>query len=170
MQRTSLRFRFTYFMATAVCGLCLFAGGIVPAAHAQTQTVVITTSKSSFDMYLSLEAELKFLQAIVDQLKAGGTTSVAPTFATGMSGNTVKITGNITRADDAKGLETCGPLQKGTVDWGDGTTSKLMGLGCSGNIFTFSRSHAYSESGSYHVKVTDQAGRSLTRVVASVRQ
>ena len=155
------------FVAAIVGGLLLWAVGGVSAAHAQT--VIVTSSQTTFDIYLALEEEIKFLQAIVDQLKSGGTTSVAPTFVAGLSGNTVKINGTITRADDAKGFETCGPLQKGTIDWGDGTKVKLMGLGCSGNIFSFSRQHTYSDSGSYHVTVTDQADRTATRVVAPIK-
>ncbi len=132
----------------------------VDLASAQELTVEQTTND-----YYRLKAKVAYLTAWVEALREGEQTP-APTFITILDANTVTLVGTITRNPRPDVVEVCGPLSKGTLDWGDGTTGSIVGLGCAGDASTFEVQHVYTESGSYEIKVKDHEQRSTTRVVA----
>lgn len=47
--------------------------------------------------------------------------------------------------------EICGPINAGVITWGEGESSSLTRLGCSGN-YTASATHAYTKAGTYTAK------------------
>ncbi len=57
-------------------------------------------------------------------------------------------------------------MVKGEIDWGDGTTQSVHGLGCSGDVHTFSHFHQYREPGSYRVTLKQGDDWATTKVVA----
>ena len=132
------------------------------ALPANASDVTLTSQPSS---YMELVAKVEYLKAYIAALE-DGKRSPAPTFVTSLRRQVVDITGTVARDPNSVSMEVCGPTTKGTVDWGDGFSEPLLGLGCSGDVYTFALFHQYSESGSYHITVTDAQGREHTRTVA----
>lgn len=62
----------------------------------------------------------------------------------------------------------CGPITVGTISWGDGTTSKISGLGCSSASQAYNVEHTYSTTGTYTVKLLDYSSDLIDQESASV--
>lgn len=140
----------------------LFLGSLGMAMPAQAQQLTLETTTND---YYRLKAKVVYLTAWVEALREGKQTP-PPTFTTILDGSTVTLVGTITRNPLPDVAEVCGPISKGTLDWGDGTAGSIVGLGCAGDASTFEVQHTYTESGSYEIKVRDHEQRSTTRVVA----
>ncbi len=52
----------------------------------------------------------------------------------------------------------CGTLTYGTVQWGDGNSDTMEYLGCTSSTQTMTRSHLYSNAGTYVVRLVNQNG------------
>ncbi len=141
-------------------GLVLASFLFVSPAHAATS---VTTSELPVDVYMALKAKVEYLTAVLNELTDGRDGVPDPTFAMALRGNVAQINGTIARKPTDV-IETCGPMTKGTVDWGDGVVETLYGLGCSGDVFTFERYHVYETPGSY--KITVAGERRTSKVIA----
>lgn len=147
--------------------LVLVAGFAVSQASivkADSMTLVVENTAAT---YMELKAKVAFLETLLAALKAGDSPVVAPTFAMGLDSNVAMIAGTVLRTPNADLMELCGPMTKGTIDWGDGFSESLHGLGCSGDVHSFMMYHAYTERGSYIITVTDTEGRDETKVIAA---
>ncbi|MFW6210201.1 MAG: hypothetical protein ACOC4E_01785 [Patescibacteria group bacterium] len=59
----------------------------------------------------------------------------------------------------------CGPISFGTIDWGDGESEAIYGLGCAAPHQTLSAAHTYAAAGTYSVMFVDQQGGTGTAQV-----
>lgn len=146
-------------VGTVVVMLCF---GQVFQAHASTMTL---SSETESNRLYELRAKIEYLKAFIGALREGDF-SPAPTFLVVLDGNVVSVVGTIARDPQPAMVEVCGPMQKGEIDWGDGTIEAIMGLGCSGDVHQFVVQHEYAASDSYKLRVTDNASRDKTHVVA----
>ncbi len=62
-------------------------------------------------------------------------------------------------------VTVCGPAPFGTVDWGDGKTDTIYGLGCSSATQTISMKHTYESAGSYGIVLIDKSQNMSTKKV-----
>lgn len=82
---------------------------------------------------------------------------------TPLSGNApLTVTGTVTLVLPA--VEPCGMLSAGTIAWGDGSTSSLTRLGCSGQT-TVTASHTYNAGGVFTAVYTTASGIKLQDTV-----
>ena len=151
------------FVSYVVAFVCVISGLL----WAQSAFAAPMTLRSDEDngRYYALKAKVAYLTAFVDALREGEY-SPQPTFIVVLDGNIVSVVGTLARDPQPERMEICGPLQKGTVDWGDGTVGPIMGLGCSGDVHEFAIQHAYRASDSYRIEITDSMGRDQGHVVA----
>lgn len=63
------------------------------------------------------------------------------------------------------GVTGCGPLRYGELEWGDGASEVVYGLGCSSVRQDLQVNYMYSKTGEYEVKFTDTKGRSVSKTV-----
>lgn len=141
----------------------LFAGALAMPVRA-ADSMVLATPTEVVD-YQALKAKVAYLTAYLAALREGEPTDT--TFVVALNGNVAQVNGTIVRERDSKMMEICGPMVKGTIDWGDGTIESLHGLGCSGDVHTFVAYHAYETADSYTITVSGGAGRDESRVVAA---
>jgi hypothetical protein len=59
---------------------------------------------------------------------------------------------------DSRRPSVCGPTVFGTIDWGDGKSDSVFGLGCSARTQTVAMQHEYEVSGTYQITLRDKAG------------
>ncbi len=144
---------------------------LMSTAFSQTVSanVVMTLAErpQSIESLQSLQAKIAYLTSWIEALREGDL-SPAPTLVSALKGDVVFIDGTLARDPGQIPVEVCGSVVKGHIDWGDGFSEPLRGLGCSGDSYTFTRFHRYSDSDSYQVKVTDGQGREGVRVVAVI--
>lgn len=155
----------THTMSIRNIGLAITTAllAIVWATPAQAATMELTSEAP--ETHFTLKAKVAYLTAFVEALREGEL-SPEPTFVTALRSDAVTVAGTVARTPQPDRVETCGPMVKGEIDWGDGTVEDLYGLGCSGDAHAFTRHHRYAESGSYEITVTDTEGRETSRVVA----
>lgn len=158
---------FAIRIAPYVLAVVMSAALSLMAAVTASAAEMSVVSSDTTTRYFELQAKVVYLEAWLLALQNGELTP-APTFLTVLDANTASVVGTLARDAQPDLFEVCGPLQKGTIDWGDGTTEALMGLGCSGDVHTFIEQHTYATSGSYQITITDGADRTHTRVVAVV--
>lgn len=124
----------------------------------------LTTAEKT-PTYLELKAKVAYLRALLGALREGKTTP-KPTFEMLVRGDVVEIQGTLARTPN-KMMEICGPMVKGYIDWGDGTTQSIHGLGCSGAVHTFSHVHQYAKPGLYHITLKQSDDWATTKVVSA---
>lgn len=149
---------------TLVALLIALTCGVLFTNTASAATAEISSEESPNRIY-ELRAKVAYLTAFVDALR-DGERSPAPTYLVTVKGSMVSAIGTVARDPQPDMMEICGPMNKGMVNWGDGTHTPLLGLGCSGDAHTFAVGHKYEESGSYKIVVTDLADRTKKHVVA----
>ena len=142
--------------AVLLLALCL----LVPTSASASLTI----GEDGVSNILKLEAKIKYLKAWIEALEDGEPTP-GPTMLVYNAGR-ITLIGTLAQDPNPTRLEICGPMKKGTVDWGDGVVESIIGLGCSGDAHEFVAQHDYAESGSYPIMVTDTQGRTLRHVVA----
>lgn len=67
-----------------------------------------------------------------------------------------------------EGESICGPVEYGSIDWGDGNSEKVWGLGCSSVRQDIEVSHNYKSSGVYDVSFVDLSGRVAKILVSAL--
>lgn len=152
-----------FVYGTVLLALTLTTLALAPSARAAEAMTLATETE---DLQV-LKAKVAHLTAHLAALKAGEPTP--DTFVVALDGNVLRVDGTIVRVTDSKMMEICGPMVKGTIDWGDGVTEALHGLGCSGDVHTFTAYHAYTEGESVKVRVAGGGGRDATHVVVPAK-
>jgi hypothetical protein len=150
-----------------VCTGIAFASMLSLLTTAKAAEMTIANSTGT-DAYMALQAKVEYLTALLATLKVGEEVP-PPTFAMALSGDVAQVSGTIVRASQSGMMEICGPMTKGTIDWGDGIVEKLYGLGCSGDVFTFERFHQYDVPGSYKITVAGATRTTKTIAPAQAR-
>lgn len=152
---------FQTLISKALVAMLLLYGVVAMVPEAKAATLESSTNSRIFE----LSAKLEYLKAFLKALQSGKH-SPAPTYVVALNGDIGIISGTVARDADATRVEVCGPMSKGMVDWGDGVSETIRGLGCSGDAHAFKVFHRYRESGSYTITVTDATGRTKTHVIA----
>ncbi len=173
MIQTLLNFMYCMFVRSATITkfaftlLCMSVAAVLAVLPAQAAEPMTLVTETEVEDYQTLKAKVAYLTAYLTALQEGEATDT--TFVMALNGNLVQVNGTIVRERDSKMMEICGPMVKGTINWGDGTTESLHGLGCSGDVHTFATYHAYAAPGSYTITVSGGAGRDERSVVAAGR-
>lgn len=157
-----------YTQRGSLTQICAMIASLMIVFSAMTLPVLandVELQAEASSRYYELKAKVEYLLAFIDALR-DGERSPAPTFVTVISGSQVSVFGTVARDPQTDLIEICGPMSKGSIDWGDGTKETILGLGCSGDVQTFSFAHEYTESGSYKIRAEDLMGRDKTHVVA----
>jgi hypothetical protein len=176
--QSSLVYRpeFQYTIATNQLGTN-YSWAIPSNISAGNYVVEVCPTGSQYPAYTYGATSQYFVQTPCDRsdtyftITNNGTTGLYPTatlFLNPSSGAApLSTNATITLGLDPNSVSVCGTQTYGTLEWGDGTSSAVTYLGCSGSTVTIPLSHTYTSNGTYTARLV-RNGQTTVQIPVTV--